>query len=111
MDRIEIFWALLVCASLATFGLRFSFIALLRKIREPAWFRRALKYVPAAIMGALVSSSLLLRGGEIELDSTRLLAAAVAAIVGFLTRSLLWTILSGLVALFFLKQVLLAIPF
>lgn len=101
------FLILLAVASIGTFSLRFSFIALLGKIQEPAWFRRSLKYIPAAVMGALVSSSLFIRNGQlVSWDNPRIWAAACAAIVGYFTKSLLWTILSGLVALFTLTHLI-----
>lgn len=101
-----LFWSLLALASIGTFSLRLSFIALLQKIDNPLWFQRSLEYIPAAVMGALVSSSLLLPGGELAIGwgNHRLLAAGLAAVVGYHTRSLLWTILSGLVALFVLTH-------
>ena len=95
------FWFLLAVASAGTFGLRLSFLVLVGKIEEPKWFRPALKYVPAAVMSALVSSSLLIRDDQLSLglDNHRLLAGIAAGVVGYLTRSLLWTIVSGLGAL------------
>ena len=59
-------------------------------------------------MAALVSSSLLVQQGQlaISLDNRRLLAALLAAVVGYVTRSLLWTIASGLLALFALNQLM-----
>ncbi len=101
-----LFWILLALASIGTFALRLSFIALLQKVDNPRWLQRSLRYIPAAVMGALVSSSLLVRNGELAVgwDNHRLLAACLAAVVGYRTRSLLWTILSGLVALFVLTH-------
>ena len=108
MDRPVLVWTLILVAALGTFSLRFSFIALLEKIKEPPWFRSALRYVPAAVMAALVSSSLLVQQGQLALqvDNLRLWAALAAACVGYLTRSLLWTILSGLLVLFALNHLL-----
>lgn len=108
MDRPLLAWTLILLAALGTFCLRFSFIALLEKIKEPPWFRSALRYVPAAVMAALVSSSLLVQQGQLtlQLDNLRLWAALLAACVGYVSRSLLWTIVSGLVALFALNHLL-----
>ena len=99
-------WLIILVAGLGTFSLRLSFIVLLEKMKEPELMRRALKYVPPAVMAALVSSSLLIRDDAIflSLDNHRLLAAMIAAVVGWRTRSLLWTILSGLIALFALTS-------
>ncbi len=108
MDRSSVAWTLILVAALGTFCLRFSFIALLEKISEPPWFRNALRYVPAAVMAALVSSSLLVQQGQLtlQLDNLRLWAALLAACVGYVTRSLLWTIASGLLALFTLNHLM-----
>lgn len=106
MNQTLLIWALILIAGIGTFSLRLSFIAFLEKIKEPPWFSRALKYIPAAVMAALVSSSLLLRENQLalSLENHRLLAGVIAGAVGFFTRSLLWTILTGLIALFALTQ-------
>lgn len=108
MNLLEWVWPLIAVAAVGTFSLRLSFLVLLEKVQEPAWFRKALQYLPPAIMGALVSSSLLVQGGELHLDihNHRLLAGLLAGAIGWKTRSLLWTILSGLLALVALNALL-----
>lgn len=108
MKDANVFWLLLIAAALGTFALRFSFLALLEKVDMAPWFQRALKYVPPAVMGALVASTLLVADDQLTLhwQNPKLLAAIAAAAVGYFARSLLWTILTGLLVLYVLTQML-----
>jgi len=51
-------WLLFVAIGLGTFLLRFLFIYLFGKIAIPDWLRRALRFVPAAALAALVFPAL-----------------------------------------------------
>ncbi|MDJ0837785.1 MAG: AzlD domain-containing protein [Acidobacteriota bacterium] len=99
-------WLVILVAGVGTFVLRLSFIVLLEKIKEPEAMRRSLKYVPPAVMAALVASSILVNDNQlfVSLDNHRLTAALIAGLVGWRTKSLLWTILTGLIALFALTS-------
>jgi len=97
-------WLVILCVGLGTFALRAAGIVILGKIVQPQWFERALRYVPPAILGALISSSLLIRHDTIDFSFTnvRLLAAMLAAVVAWWRKSLFWTIAAGMIALWVL---------
>lgn len=94
-------WLLFVAIGLGTFLLRFLFIYLFGKIAMPNWLRRALRFVPAAALAALVFPALTHPAGHLDLSlhNFRLLAGLGGAIVAWRTRNVLLTILVGMVLL------------
>lgn len=99
-------WLLFLAIGLGTFALRFSFIFLFGKITMPEWLRRALKYVPPAVLAALVFPALTHPAGtlDISLSNLRLLAGLGGAIVAWKTRNVLWTIATGMILLWVLQS-------
>jgi len=99
-------WLVVLAASVGTFAIRLSFIALFGRLDEvPPGLERALKYVPAAVLTAIVAPRLVYLDGALALgaDNTRLLAGLLAAVVAWRTESMLWTIVVGMVALWTLE--------
>ena len=98
-------WTLFIAIGLGTFLLRFSFIYLFGRLKMPDWLWRALNYVPASVLAALVFPALTYRGGvlDISLQNARLLAGLGGALVAWRTKNVLLTILVGMV-LFWLLQ-------
>ena len=84
---------------MGTFALRFSFIYLFGKVEMPAWLRRALRFVPPAVLAALVFPALTYPNGalDLSLDNIRLLAGLGGALIAWKTRNVLWTIAVGMV--------------
>jgi len=91
----------LVVAGLVTFGIRLSFIALLGKVELPPALSRALRFVPPAVLSAIILPEMLVRDGAVDLrpGNARLLAGLVAALVAWRTRNVLLTIAVGMAAL------------
>lgn len=100
-------WLVMLVGGLITFGMRFSFIYLFGRFKIPETLRRALHYVPPAVLSAIVFPELLIQNGRLALDLTneRLLAGLVAVLTAWLTRNTLLTILAGLGALLLLQFV------
>jgi branched-subunit amino acid transport protein len=98
-------WLLFVAIGLGTFLLRFLFIYLFGKIAMPNWLSRALRFVPAAALAALVFPALTHPAGHLDLSlhNFRLLAGLGGAIVAWKTRNVLLTILAGMVLLWLLE--------
>ena len=94
-------WLLMVLAGLATFITRISFILLLEKIRMPDWFRRALRFVPVAVLSAIALPELIVRNEslDISLHNPQLISGALAVLVAWRTKNVLLTILAGMAAL------------
>ncbi len=101
-------WLLFVAIGLGTFTLRFLFIYLFGKIEMPAWLRRALRFVPAAALAALVFPALTHSSGGLDLSihNFRLLAGLGGALVAWKTRNVLLTILVGMILLWVLETTL-----
>jgi len=100
-------WLLIIFMAMGTFTLRLSFIYLFGKVEMPDWLRRALRFVPASVLAALVFPALTFPNGALDLSlgNVRLLAGLGGALVAWKTRNVLWTIAVGMV-LFWALQAL-----
>lgn len=98
-------WPALVAAGLVTFAIRLSFIALLGRVEVPPLLSRALRFVPAAVLSAIIFPELLVKDGAVWLSpaNPRLVAGLLATAVALKTRSVALTIASGMGALWALQ--------
>jgi branched-subunit amino acid transport protein len=98
----------LAVAGLVTFATRLSFIALLGRVEVPPFFKRALRYVPPAVLSAIIFTEILVRDGAPDLSpgNERLLAGGAAALVAWRTRNVLLTIAVGMAALWAARSLL-----
>jgi len=98
-------WLTLLMGGLITFGIRFSFIYLFGKFHIPETVRKAMHYVPPAVLSAIVFPELLLHNGTLNLsfDNDRLLAGLIAVLVAWFSKNTLVTILVGMLALLLLQ--------
>ncbi len=99
-------WLIVLSMGALTYGLRLSLILLLGRIEVPRVVQRALRFVPPAVFSAIVFPDLLRPGGTVDLsvENVRLLAGALAAMVAWRTKSMLLTIITGMVALWILRS-------
>ena len=87
--------------ALVTFTIRYSMYALAGRIEFPPWLVRALRYVPPAVLTALIVPAVLIPTGEtIQFGYTNpyLIGAIVALIVSWRSNNLLLTIVLGMLA-------------
>lgn len=94
-------WIVILALGAATFAVRFSFLGLVGSRSLPAWALRLLRYVPVAVLPALVAPLTVwpaATGGTP--DPARLVAAGVALAIGAWTGSVLGAILGGMTALY-----------
>jgi len=101
-------WLVMIFGGLITFGMRFSLIYLFGRFQVPETMRRALHYVPPAVLSAIIFPELFLRNRsmDISMENTRLLAGLIATLVAWFSKSTLVTILAGMIALFLLQYFL-----
>ena len=94
-------WLTLAGMTVVTFLLRSSFLLLPPGVETPPLLRRALRYVPAAVLTAIWAPEIFTLGGELALSvrNERLLAGAVAFLVAWRLKHTFATIAAGLVAL------------
>jgi branched-subunit amino acid transport protein len=90
-----------------TLAIRLSFILLFGVIEVPPILRRALRFVPAAVLAAIILPEILLREEKVSLSlgNERLLAGVVAMAVAWRTRNVLLTIGVGMAALWLLRLI------
>ena len=102
-----VLWLLWLAIGLGTFSLRFSFIYLFGRLEIPAWLRRALRFVPSSVLAALVFPAMIYQNDKINLgfSNYHLIAGLVGAIVAWRTRNVLYTIVTGMAALWILQAV------
>ena len=94
-------WLVMLIGGLITFGMRFSLIYLFGQFEIPETMRRALHYVPPAVLSALIFPELFIRNGTLALaaDNHRLWAGLLAMLVAWFSKNTLITILAGMIAL------------
>jgi branched-subunit amino acid transport protein len=94
-------WLIIFVAGLITFATRLSFIVLLERIKVPAWFQRALRFVPVAVLSAIILSESVNRNGvaDLSLRNPQMIAAALAVLVAWRTRNVILTIIAGMLSL------------
>ena len=97
-------WVLIAYCGLITYLTRFSMIAILKKEMFNNRVREVLSYVPSAIFPAIIFPAIFLDDlGVFQFeDNPKILAAAIAMIIGILSRNIIATIISGLTSYWFL---------
>lgn len=99
-------WLTMVMAGFLTFLTRLSFFLLLERWTPPLIFRKALRFVPTAVLSAFIFPEILASEGQLDLSllNPRLLAGLVAGLVAWRTRNAALTVLVGLVALWIINS-------
>jgi branched-subunit amino acid transport protein len=99
----------MAACGLVTFLVRLSFIAFGHHLPDDPRIATVLRYVPPAILGALIAPEIASGPSGLLLtpDNPRLWAAAIAMLAAWLTRSVLATIAAGMVALWAMQAWLL----
>lgn len=91
--------------ALVTFIPRVLPLMVLTRLQLPEWFMRWLSYVPISVMAALIAQELFLDGNRPSLAGNRieLLAAVPTFLVAIRTKSLLATVVTGILAVMALR--------
>jgi len=97
-------WSLIIYCGVITFLTRFSMIFLLKEDILNDKNKKILSYVPSAIFPAIIFPPIFLdSAGAIDIDSNpKILAAILAIIIGYFSRSIIATIFVGLISYWFL---------
>lgn len=98
-------WSIFIAVGVGTFAMRLSLIGLYGRLRIPPLLQRAMAYIPASVLAALVLPAVVLPGGhgELALNNPQIPAAVVATLVAWRTRNTLLTLAAGMVVLWGLK--------
>lgn len=85
--------------ALVTFIIRYSMIAVAGRAEFPEWLNNALRYVPPAVLTAIITPAVLMPDGpDIKLNwaNPYLVGALIAFGVGWVSKNLLLTIVVGM---------------
>jgi len=100
-----VLWSIFIAVGVGTFAMRLSFIGLYGRLRIPPLLQRAMAYIPASVLAALVLPAVVLPGGhgDFALNNPQIPAAVVATLVAWRTRNTLLTLAAGMIVLWGLK--------
>lgn len=98
-------WSVILGLALVTYAIRFFFLGIVAGRHVPGWIARGLRYVPSAVLPALVTPMVLIERQTGALTAPHAwLAAATAVLVGALSRNMLLTIIAGMAMLHLGRQ-------
>lgn len=97
-------WVIVAIIGLGTYLTRLSFVAVFGRFGVPSWLAAPLRYVGPAVLAALVAPAVIAPSGALDLTAgnPRLFAAVIALLVALRTKSVSWTIVAGMGALWLL---------
>ncbi len=90
---------MIIGSALVTFLPRVLPLIVLSRMELPEWGIRWLNYVPISVMAALVGQELFVQDGKISLLNNELLAAIPTVLVAMKTKSLLGTVVAGMISI------------
>ena len=98
-------WLIIIGMGLVTFGIRLVPIVLLGRFEIPLLMQRALRFVPPAVLTAIIVPELLYRNDQLDVSLTnaRLLAGLIAIVVAWRTKNVLLTLGIGMSGLWLLQ--------
>ena len=98
-------WLVMILGGLITFAIRFVLIYLFGRFEVPETMRKALHYVPPAVLSAIIFPELFIREDALSLsiDNHRMIAGLIAILVAWFSKNTFITILAGMAALFLLQ--------
>ena len=96
-------FALVLMVAGGTLLMRASLVVMLANATIPERVQQALRLVAPAVLAGLVAQTLFITAGGVRPFGTWYIAAAIAALVAWRTRSVGWTLLMGMVAVWALR--------
>ena len=98
-------WLILLCIGILTYATRLSFILLFGKVEVPIFLQHALRFVPIAVLSAIILPALLIHDNALYLSvhNARLIAGVAATGVAWRTKNILLTIIAGMAVLWLLQ--------
>ena len=101
-------WLSIIIAGILTYFTRMTMIALVSRDMLGDRIKAVLAYVPSAVFPAIIFPAIFINdyGTFVEMNDPKIFGAVVAIVVGYFSRNVIATILSGLISywiiLFFL---------
>jgi len=99
-------WVTIIIVGLLTLGIRLSFMVFMGKMRISPRAQQALRFVPVAVLSALIAPALFFPHGslDVSLSNNRLIAGILAILVAWRTKNVLLTIFTGMACLLILQM-------
>ena len=93
-------WLSIIIAGILTYFTRMTMIALVSRDMLGERFKAVLAYVPSAVFPAIIFPAIFINdyGTYIEINDPKIFGAIVAIIVGYFSKNVIATILSGLIS-------------
>ena len=90
----------IIFAGILTYFTRMTMIALISRDMLGDKIKAVLEYVPSAVFPAIIFPAIFINdyGSFIEMNDPKIFAAIVAIVVGYFSRNVIATILSGLIS-------------
>ena len=96
----DVIWLVMITSGLLTFAARFSMIGLFQDRELPQIFKKILTYVAPSVLAAIIIPDvLLIEGAVMVMGNPKIPAFLLAMVAAALTRNVLVTISTGMVAL------------
>lgn len=89
--------------AIVTFSIRYLLLAISNRVKLSAQLIQALRYIPPAVLTAIIVPATLIPSGEeiiLSYTNARLIGAIMAVIVSWYSKNLLLTILVGMLTFF-----------
>ena len=93
-------WLSIIIAGILTYFTRMTMIALVSRDMLGDRIKAVLAYVPSAVFPAIIFPAIFINdyGTFIEMNDPKIFGAMVAIVVGYFSRNVIATILSGLIS-------------
>ena len=93
-------WLSIIIAGILTYFTRMTMIALVNRDMLGDRIKAVLAYVPSAVFPAIIFPAIFINdyGTFIEMNDPKIFGATVAIVVGYFSRNVIATILSGLIS-------------
>ena len=100
-------WLIIIGMGVITYAIRLSMIVMSGQIQLGDHLQRALRYVPPAVLSAIILPEMVQPGGTLDLSlgNERLLAGLIAIVVAWYTKNMIWTVAVGMIALWILQTI------
>lgn len=93
-------WFVMILTGLINLIFRISMFSGIRNIHLPLSLNRYVVYVPTSVLSAIIASSLIsFNGQEVLYEAEKLVAASIAIIFAYLTKSVSATLVAGLITI------------
>jgi branched-subunit amino acid transport protein len=97
-------WFTIIIAGILTYFMRMTMIVLIDRDMLGDKVKAVLEYVPSAVFPAIIFPAIFINdyGSFVEINDPKIFGALVALIVGYFSKNIIATILSGLISYWFL---------